>query len=144
MDVFRKNSRIASRIVFRSSSATQKNRLQSVHDNVLHQQTVKVTLCSLGNTRLGQKVSGLSSECLERRHRAVKCRTVKQHFYLGAMKVCVIQFAVMVKCCLANNNALMHLDKLCTRCWPNTSFHRCVSHKTPLTCLHASFLCFLP
>ena len=43
---------------------------------------VNVPLCSLGNTRPGQKVPGRNSEGAVRRHRAAQNRTVKEYFYL--------------------------------------------------------------
>jgi hypothetical protein len=48
-------------LVFLSSSCTG-NGSPLVSDNVLHQMTVNVPLCSLGNTKPDQKVLGLSSE----------------------------------------------------------------------------------
>ena len=59
------------------SSSCAGNRYLSVHDNVLHEQKVNVPLCSLGNTKPGRKVPGLSSEDAVRRHRAAQARTVK-------------------------------------------------------------------
>ena len=58
----------------------------SVHDNVMHQQTVKVPLCNLGNMRSGQKVPGLSSEGAVRHYCAAQGRTVNQYFYLRATR----------------------------------------------------------
>jgi len=51
----------------------------------MYQQTVNVPLCTLGNTRPGQKVPGLSSECAVCRHRAAQVRTLKKSNYLGAV-----------------------------------------------------------
>jgi len=51
-----------------------------------YSKTLKVPLCSLGNTRPGQKVTGLSSECAVCRHSAAQGRTVNQHFHLGSMR----------------------------------------------------------
>jgi hypothetical protein len=67
-------------LVFLSSSCAG-NGSFLVHDNVLHQQTVNMPLCSLGNTRFGQKVPGLSSEGAVRRHCAAQGRTVNWQFY---------------------------------------------------------------
>ena len=75
--------------------------------------TVKMPLCSLGITRPGQKISGLSSKGAVCSHRAVQNRTVKEHFYLGTMRR--VRDAVrrndqeMAVCCVANHNAPLHL-----------------------------------
>ena len=47
---------------------------------------MNVPLYSLGNTRPGQKITGLSSECAMLRQSAAQSRTVNHHFYLGAMR----------------------------------------------------------
>jgi len=44
------------------------------------------TFFCLGNTRPGQKVPGLSFEDTVHRHRSAQGRTVKLHFYLGAIR----------------------------------------------------------
>jgi hypothetical protein len=46
--------------------------------------------------------------------------------------------------CLPLHYAHVHCPKMCSRCWPNTRCHMCITHKTPLTLLHASFSRFLP
>ena len=44
----------------------------SLRQNVMHQQTMNVPLCILGNTTPGQKVPGLSSEGAMRRYCGAK------------------------------------------------------------------------
>ena len=89
-------------------------------------------LCSLGNTKPGQKVTGLSSECAVRRHSAAQDRTVNHHFYLGAVR--------RLRNADRRNGGLflwqvtiapVHCPNLCSRFWPHTTPHRRVNHTTP-------------
>jgi len=88
----------------------------AVYGTLLQQETSKAPHCSLGNTRPGQKLPGLRSECAVRRHRAAQGRTVKQNFYLGAMTR--VRDAVrcndqeMAVCLVVNHNAPIHLAHL--------------------------------
>jgi len=76
----------------------------------------KLALRGLSKTRPGLKISGLSSESVQRRHRAAQGRTVKLDFYLGALRR--VRDAVrlndqeMPGCCVANHNAPLHLAQL--------------------------------
>ena len=58
----------------------------SVHVRILTGKDSENAAFILRITRPVQKVSGLSSECAVRRHWAVQNGTVKEHFYLGAMR----------------------------------------------------------
>jgi hypothetical protein len=46
----------------------------------MQQKTVKAALCSLGNTRPGQKIPGLSSEGTVRHHLAAQAELRDSHF----------------------------------------------------------------
>jgi hypothetical protein len=67
-------------LVFFSSSLAVNGTL-SVHDNVLHQRTVNLPLCILGNTRPGQKYPGLSFEAAVRRHHVAQGRSLNHLIY---------------------------------------------------------------
>ena len=105
---------------------------------------VKVLHCILGITRPGQKVSGLSSEGAVRRHCGTQGKTVPLNFYLGAMRrlhdaVRRNSQEIAVYWVFESQHTLWTWPKLCSRCWPNTAFNRCVSHKTLITRLNAIF-----
>jgi hypothetical protein len=105
---------------------------------------VKVLLCILGNTRPGQKVSELSSEGAVQRHCGARGQTVLLNFYLGATirlhdEVRRNSQEITVYWIFESRHTLWSWPKLCSRCWPNTTFNRCVSHKTLTTRLHAIF-----
>jgi hypothetical protein len=74
-------------MAFLNSSCTE-NRSPLIHDNVLHQQTVNVPLCSLGGTTPDQKVPGLSSEGFVRRLSAAQGRTINWQIYRVSEKDC--------------------------------------------------------
>ena len=62
----------------------------SVHDNVMHQQTVKVPLCSLGYTRPGHKIPGLNSEGAVWLYCGSQVRTVNLHPCEPLARLCAI------------------------------------------------------
>ena len=80
------NSLIPNMILFCSGAAVQETVQCQFVSQFAAVKTVNVLLFILGNTRPGQKVSGLSSEGYVRSHCAAQRRTMKQHFYLGAMR----------------------------------------------------------
>jgi len=78
MVVLRWNSLILAMILFCSAASVQ----ETVHCQFMSEfalvKTVKVSLFSLGNTRIGQKVSGLSSKGAVSLHLAAQVGTVTQ------------------------------------------------------------------
>ena len=98
----------------------------------------------LGNRRPGQKVPGLSFQGAVHRHWSAQGRTVKLHFYLGAMRR--VHDAVR-----RNDQEIsgicvfisLHTRGLGPTCAVDVGSW-CAIHKTPHTQPYASFYCFLP
>ena len=110
------NSLTASMILLCSGPSAQETVQSQFMSEFAPVLTVKKLLCSLGITRPGQKFSGLSSKGAVCRHWAAQNRTVRGHFYLGAMrrvrKSVRCNDQEMLVCCLANHNAPLHLAQL--------------------------------
>jgi hypothetical protein len=137
MVVLLRISLIPAMILFCSAASAQETVQCQFVSEFVPVKTVNVWLCIVGNTRTGQKVSGLSSESAVRHQCAAQGRTVtlREAFRqrprnAGLLRGKSQPTPVLVPRCSANVG-------------PNTTFSRSVSHKTPLTLLYASFSCFL-
>jgi len=114
MDVLMWKSSMASWILCLSRASVQETGLcQFLTECFTQPKTFKVPLCSLGNTRPGQKVSGLIIVGAVRRYSSAQGRTLNRRFYLGATRR--LHDAVrrngqeMAMCCVANDNVPLHL-----------------------------------
>jgi hypothetical protein len=148
MDVLMWKSAMASRIVFLSySSAQEKGVCQFLTEYFATPKTLKVPLCNLGNKRPGQKVPGIISVGAESRYCAAQGRTLNRRFNLVAMRRLHDEFRrngqEIAVCCVANDNVPCTWSNVCSRCWQNNTFNRCVSHKTATHGCVRSFSCFL-
>ena len=97
-------------------NSCKRNGLVSVHNNVMQQQIVKVLLCSLGYTRPGHKIPGLSSEGAVQRHCGAQGQTVNLLFHLEVMRLQQDAFRrngqEMAVCCVADDNGPVQLAEL--------------------------------
>jgi hypothetical protein len=126
------NSLIPAMILFCSAAAVQETVQCQFVSEFARVKTANVPLFVVGITRTGHKVSRLRSKRAVCHHCAAQGRP---------MDLCEALRQRPRNACLLRDKSQRNL---CSWCLPNSTFSWCVSHKTPLTLLHASFYCFLP
>ena len=147
MDVLMWKSSMASWILCLSRASVQETGLcQFLTECFAPPKTLKVPLCSLGNTKPGQKVPGLIIVGAVRRYSSAQGRTLNRRFYLGATRR--LHDAVrrngqeMAMCCVANDNVPLHLAERLQPMFAKQHIQQVLQPQNSNSRLYAGFFMF--